>query len=175
MRINQYRGEPDLATLVDRLYHFPRPSKARRACAEAALLGRNPHLGDLTRVAPGAAIIVPEVPEAVMTEGSPAPSSPRDVMVAVVRRRIAQLQETVDRRIDRQVQEAQAILEAAKHPDLAKLARKDPAFRKYRSEMTKKAKATIAGADAEKAARRAGFEKLRAHLERPAERGDAQS
>lgn len=64
MRLGVFKGEPDLSTLARRLYNLEGPGGEKRARnAEEALLRTNPQLRRPDRLASGAPIVVPDLPD----------------------------------------------------------------------------------------------------------------
>jgi hypothetical protein len=129
MRVATFRGERNLADLVDRLFEIKGPKAKERAReVQAALLEANPHLHDLKKVSEGTVILVPEVAGVAPVETLPSLQSGVEELAEGLRRALVAVRAALAAAATAQAAEMRDTLEFLKTKEVKALSKADPAL-----------------------------------------------
>jgi len=136
MLFTRIEKDEDLAKLARRVY--PKASGEALRAAERALREANPHLADPRQVPAGAIVVVPDVDAEgvrIRAEAS-GESSIIQGLLAEARRQLGNIGNALNRRLDRQTEEAKSNIALTKSPDLRKHIAKFPELRTQLDQIT---------------------------------------
>jgi hypothetical protein len=148
MKIAIFQGEKTIAELVTRLFPGSSRAPAKRKQATEALLSANPHLSDLSQVAPGSRLVVPETvlphdPEEATTLN---PSEPSTRNAMILFKHLESLKFTVPAAADAAVADANATIAVMQRSEVRQAAAKDPKLAQQVASVTQRANARIQAA-----------------------------
>jgi hypothetical protein len=148
MKFAIFQGEKTIAELVARLFPGSSRAPAKRKQATDALLSANPHLSDLSQVAPGTKVVVPETampydPAEVTTV---TPSEPATRNSVVLFHHLDSLKTSVPAAASATVANANATLTLLQRAEVQQAATKDPKLAQQVASITQRTNARIQAA-----------------------------
>jgi hypothetical protein len=166
MRFALFKGEKTLSELVGRLFHFESDRYADAKRAEEALLRANPHLADLSKVAPGSVILIPPDAPDVREETVPANLLVISNLVRVALDRIETARSSLATESSRISKHAQAVVDFSGSEEFNLLAARNPVLRERLPQIVAEAYKTLQQPDADRIAREHAFDGFKAVLQR---------
>ena len=148
MRIAIFQGEKTIAELVARLFPGSSRAPAKRKQATEALLSANPHLSDLSQVAPGSKLVVPDtaLPHDPAEATTVTPSEPATRNLIVLFHHLDSLKTAVPAAAGAAVADANATVSLMQRAEVRQAAANDPKLAQQVASITQRANARIQNA-----------------------------
>jgi phage tail protein X len=166
MQVAIFQGENSLSDLVARLFNLEgQGARAGGKAAEESLLRANPHLADLSQVAPGAVIVIP--PDAPPTKGDVAPANllVLSQLATATIEKLAAVRAALTAESERVATEAQASLGLATSREVQAIAADNDVLRDRLPHIIAAARDTLAHVEADRIARQQPLDRIQTILQ----------